>query len=62
MLSLGSHHFGASQLLQVSMANCKFRSLSAASVSELFERLSLSDGFTHAPLALMIIWIIGGKR
>ena len=38
-------HLGTPQLLQVSMANCRFRSLFSASVSELFEN------------ALFIRWI-----
>ena len=58
----GSLHPGASQLLQVSMANCSAGLFSRLPLANCLTRPSLSDGFADAPLALMIIWGIRGKR
>jgi hypothetical protein len=62
VLSHGSLHLGASQLLQVSMANCSSGPYSRLPLANCLKRPSLSDGFADAPFALMIIWVIGGKR
>jgi hypothetical protein len=58
----GSLHLGASQLLQVSMANFSAGLFSRLLLANRLTRPSLSDGFADAPLALMIIWVIRGKR